>query len=358
MNRLKVDSFPEQKEMTKDDYVIICGDFGIWDDSKREKYNLDWLEDRPFTTLFVSGNHENYDILDNLPIEEWHGGKVNFIRPSVIHLTRGQVFNIEDKAFFAFGGASSHDISAGILEPDDPLFKEKKRLLDKDPFALYRINHVSWWQRELPNEEEMDNGYENLKRENNKVDYIITHSPPASVIALLGQGLYEQDSVDIDFGHRLAVSGSDHRKFLRQVFVTVDITAPLYWWKEFDTYKVGTVANSCSTMHKIHAKAFERDDFSHDRLDEGGLALLDATIAYLEAERQKFLADKEDRQPWHNMIQMLPSSYNQMRTVTLNYENLINIYYARRNHKLAEWHTLCDWITGLPCAKEWICIKD
>ena len=164
--------------------------------------------------------------------------------------------------------------------------------------------------------------------------------------------------VDIDFGHRLAVSGSDHRKFLRQVFVTVDITAPLYWWKEFDTYKVGTVANSCSTMHKIHAKAFERDDFSHDRLDEGGLALLDATVAYLEAERQKFIANKEDRQPWHNMIQMLPSSYNQMRTVTLNYENLINIYYARRNHKLAEWHTLCDWITGLPCAKEWICIKD
>lgn len=171
-------------------------------------------------------------------------------------------------------------------------------------------------------------------------------------------GKFVLGPVDIDFGHRLAVSGSDHRKFLRQVFVTVDITAPLYWWKEFDTYKVGTVANSCSTMHKIHAKAFDRDDFSHDRLDEGGLALLDATVAYLEAERQKFIANKEDRQPWHNMIQMLPSSYNQMRTVTLNYENLINIYYARRNHKLAEWHTLCDWITGLPCAAEWICIKD
>lgn len=171
-------------------------------------------------------------------------------------------------------------------------------------------------------------------------------------------GKFVLGPVDIDFGHRLAVSGSDHRKFLRQVFVTVDITAPLYWWKEFDTYKVGTVANSTSTMHKIHAKAFERDDFSHDRLDEGGLALLDATIAYLEAERQKFLADKENRQPWHNMIQMLPSSYNQMRTVTLNYENLINIYYARRNHKLAEWHTLCDWILTLPCAKEWICVKD
>ena len=171
-------------------------------------------------------------------------------------------------------------------------------------------------------------------------------------------GKFVLGPVDIDFGHRLAVSGSDHRKFLRQVFVTVDITAPLYWWKEFDTYKVGTVANSCSTMHKIHAKAFDRDDFSHDRLDEGGLALLDATVAYLEAERQKFLADKEDRQPWHNMIQMLPSSYNQMRTVTLNYENLINIYYARRNHKLAEWHTLCDWILSLPYAKELICVKE
>ena len=171
-------------------------------------------------------------------------------------------------------------------------------------------------------------------------------------------GKFVLGPVDIDLGHRLATSGSDHRKFLRQIFVTVDITAPLYWWKEFDTYKVGTVANSCSTMHKIHAKSFEREDFSHDRLDEGGLALLDATIAYLESQRKKFIANKEDRQPWHNMIQMLPSSYNQMRTVTLNYENLINIYYARRNHKLAEWHTLCDWILTLPCAKEWICVKD
>ncbi len=172
------------------------------------------------------------------------------------------------------------------------------------------------------------------------------------------KGTFVVGQTDLDLGHRLAMAGSDHRKFLRQIFVSVDITAPLYWWKEFDTYKVGTVANSTSTMHKIHAKAFDRDDFSHDRLDEGGLALLDATIAYLESERQKFIANKEDRQPWHNMIQMLPSSYNQMRTVTLNYENLINIYYARRHHKLAEWHTLCDWILSLPCAKEWICVKE
>ena len=163
---------------------------------------------------------------------------------------------------------------------------------------------------------------------------------------------------DLDFGRRLATAGSDHRKFLRQIFVSVDITAPLYWWKEFDTYKVGTVANSTSTMHKIHAKAFERGDFSCDRLDEDGLKMLDLTIAYLEGERQKFLSDKENRAPWHHMIQMLPSSYNQMRTVTMNYENLINIYYARRAHKLPEWHILCDWIRSLPYADEWICIKD
>ena len=162
---------------------------------------------------------------------------------------------------------------------------------------------------------------------------------------------------DLDLAKRLAHAGTDHRKFLRQIFVSVDITAPLYWWKEFDTYKVGTVANSTSTMHKIHTKAFERDDFSHDRLDEGGLAALDAVIAYLEAERQKFLEDKSDRQSWHNMIQMLPSSYNQMRTVTMNYENLINIYYARRTHKLAEWHTLCDWILSLPYAEDLILVK-
>ena len=170
-------------------------------------------------------------------------------------------------------------------------------------------------------------------------------------------GNYVLGDNDLDLGSRLAKAGSDHRKFLRMIFVSVDITAPLYWWKDFDTYKVGTVANSCSTMHKIHAKSFDRDDFSCDRLDEGGLKMLDAVIDYLESERQKFCANKEDRQSWHNMIQMLPSSYNQMRTVTLNYENLINIYYARRNHKLAEWHTLCDWIMSLPYAEQFIAVK-
>lgn len=172
------------------------------------------------------------------------------------------------------------------------------------------------------------------------------------------RGNYVLGPNDLDLAKRLAHAGNDHRKYLRQIFVSVDITAPLYWWKEFDTYKVGTVANSCSTMHKIHAKAFDRDDFSHDRLDEGGLAALDALIAYLEVERQKFVTDKTDKQAWHNMIQLLPSSFNQMRTVTLNYENLINIYYARRFHKLAEWHTLCDWIMTLPYAQDLICVKE
>lgn len=171
-------------------------------------------------------------------------------------------------------------------------------------------------------------------------------------------GNYVLGANDLDLASRLARAGSDHRKYLRMIFVSVDITAPLYWWKEFDTYKVGTVANSCSTMHKLHAKPFERDDFSHERLDEGGLKALDAIIEYLESERQKFCADKDNKQSWHNMIQLLPSSFNQMRTVTMNYENLINVYYARRNHKLAEWHTMCDWIRELPYANELILIKD
>ena len=162
---------------------------------------------------------------------------------------------------------------------------------------------------------------------------------------------------DLDLAVRLAKAGNDHRKFLRQIFVSVDISAPLYWWKEFDTYKVGTVANSCSTMHKIHAKSFERADFSCEKMDENGLAMLDAVIAYMEGERIKFCEDKKNKQAWINMIQMLPTSYNQMRTVTLNYENLINMYYARRTHKLHEWHDMCDWIMSLPYAEQLIAVK-
>ncbi len=162
---------------------------------------------------------------------------------------------------------------------------------------------------------------------------------------------------DLSLATRLAKAGSDHRKFLRQIFVSMDILAPLYWWKEFDTYKISTVANSTSTMHKIQAKEFVRDDFSHDRMSEDCLAVLDSVISYLESERVKFNETK-DKTHWHNMIQLLPTSFNQLRTVTMNYEVLIAIYYARRNHKLAEWHTLCEEIEKLPYAKELILIKD
>lgn len=160
-------------------------------------------------------------------------------------------------------------------------------------------------------------------------------------------------------------AGTDHRKFMRMITVYLDITAPLYWWKEFDTYKVGTVANSCSTMHKIAAKEFTLDDFSHEHLCDDELALLEEVIARLNMNRIVFIA-KNDKQVdrytvmsdecyakykktlWWQMIQLLPSSYNQKRTVMLNYEVLANIYKSRRNHKLDEWHTLCDWIESLP----------
>ena len=161
---------------------------------------------------------------------------------------------------------------------------------------------------------------------------------------------------DLTLASKLAVAGSDHRKFLRQIIVSMDITAPLYWWKEFDTYKVGTVANSTSTMHKIQAKEFSRDDFSCDRMTDDALAVLDSVIGYLESERVKFNETK-NREHWHNMIQLLPSSFNQMRTVSMNYEVLINIYYARKSHKLAEWHVLCDAIKSLPYAENLILVK-
>lgn len=198
--KLSTDSFYEQKEFLGDkeeNIVIILGDFGlVWnqlEESAQEKYWLDWLEEKPFVTCFIDGNHENFDRLYSYPIEEWHGGKVHKIRPHVIHLMRGEVFNIHNKKIFAFGSASSHDISDGILDYEDENWRDKAKVLDKQGKYMYRIKGLSWWSEELPNEEEMNNGYENLERSNGCVDYIITHSPPASVIALLGQGLYEQD---------------------------------------------------------------------------------------------------------------------------------------------------------------------
>ena len=160
---------------------------------------------------------------------------------------------------------------------------------------------------------------------------------------------------DLRLMQNLSRAGSDHGKFLRMINVTVDITAPLYWWKEYDTYKVGTVANSCSTMHKIHAKEFELDDFSHEHLTDIYECLLEKIIVQLNGAREDYIEHK-DKHDWWQMIQLLPSSYNQKRTVQLNYQVLKAMYHARKNHKLDEWHDFCDWCESLPYFKE-ICLE-
>lgn len=169
------------------------------------------------------------------------------------------------------------------------------------------------------------------------------------------QQMYIVESNDLDLMTRLRNAGTDHRKFMRMITVYLDITAPLYWWKEFDTYKVGTVANSCSTMHKIHEKEFTLGDFSCEHLISNAqiyngyvpTSVLECTIGALNEFRELYLETK-NKAYWWQMIQLLPSSYNQRRTVMLNYEVLANIYKSRRNHKLDEWHTFCDWIKSLP----------
>lgn len=188
-----------------------------------------------------------------------------------------------------------------------------------------------------------------------------TMKGPTAGVFVIGQN-------DLDLMKRLRKGGPDDRKYLRQIFVSVDITAPLYWWKEMDQYKVGTVTNSCSTMHKIASKEFELEDFSHEHLitrekplvegvdtvePPNAIWLMNRTIQTLNQYRNLYLQTK-DKKYWWQMIQLLPSSYNQKRTWTANYEVLCNIYNARKNHKLDEWHTFCDAITNLPYAKELI----
>ncbi|MBR6898611.1 MAG: hypothetical protein IKN24_10645 [Lachnospiraceae bacterium] len=162
---------------------------------------------------------------------------------------------------------------------------------------------------------------------------------------------------DLALAKKLVRAGSDHRKFIRQIFVSVDITAPIYWWKEYDTYKVATVANSTSTMHKIHAKPFELSDFSVDHMTDSSREMFELYIAFMETKRKKYVETK-DKAYWYDIIQMLPESYNQMRTCTFNYETASNIFRARKNHKLAEWHEMCDWIKSLPYAAELITAEE
>ena len=163
---------------------------------------------------------------------------------------------------------------------------------------------------------------------------------------------------DLDLARRLCRTGSDHRKFLRQIIVCADVLAPLYWWKEFDTYKVGTVANSTSTMHKIHSKPFCLNDFSVDHITPESQPVMLKLVEHLEQLRLQYITgDRKNKELWYTIIQMLPSSYDQLRTVTLNYENLVNIHAARRHHKLTEWHTFCDWIETLPYAADLITLQ-
>ena len=204
--RLANEKFPDNKKMRDgqdNNFVIICGDFGlIWDspcESKSERFYLNWLEERNFTTLFVSGNHENFDRLNSTeyPIEEWNGGLVQKIRPHVIHLRRGEIYDILGKKIFAFGGARSHDIRDGILDPieDKELIKEWRNSY----YKMFRVNHVSWWKEEMASQEEMEYGIQNLARHNNKVDYIVTHCAPQQVCYMLSLGSYESDPMTMYF---------------------------------------------------------------------------------------------------------------------------------------------------------------
>lgn len=210
-----------------------------------------------------------------------------------------------------------------------------------------------------------------------KSDSYWTHIEDPETLKTAKYEFFVGDS-DLRLMQSLSKAGDDHGKFLRMINVTLDITAPLYWWKEFDTYKVGTVANSCSTMHKIHAKEFTLDDFSHDYLNNPGVCfsvpcansnsdddlvdyfvdedVLNLVIKTLNHYRNHYLKTK-DKRFWYKMIQFLPSSYNQKRTVQLNYQVLKSMYFARKDHKLDEWHTFCDWIETLPYFRE-ICLED
>ena len=222
-SRLNTDSFPEQKEMNRNDYVIICGDFGgIWNydsrydetmsafkekvaldrgESKEEKYWLDWLGKKSFTVLFCDGNHENFDRLGKAyPEVEFHGGRAHRIRENVYHLMRGYVFDIDGCSIFVFGGALSHDISDGIFRTyeyasEDAFKKDLKRAYDAN--LMTRVEHISWWKEELPSQEEMDRGISELEKHGNKVDFIVSHCAPQSITCMFG--ITERDILTMYF---------------------------------------------------------------------------------------------------------------------------------------------------------------
>lgn len=186
-------NFPEQETMNRNDYVIILGDFGgIWGDMRRERKKLEQLNSKPFTTLFLDGNHENYDKLSRFPVETWHGGQVQRIKPNILHLMRGQAYNIDGKTFFTMGGAQSHDIEGGILNPNAPDFEEQYWALRRSGFR-FRVNHISWWKQELPSKSEYDTARQTLAAINHKTDYILTHCAPNEIEDIIGDSEYTHD---------------------------------------------------------------------------------------------------------------------------------------------------------------------
>lgn len=199
-SKFSTDSFPEQKEMTRDDYVIVCGDFGVWHPDNTEKWWFKWLSEKNFTLLFVDGNHENFDRLysDEFEIVDFHGGKAHRICENVYHLMRGYVFELCGKKFFAFGGASSHDIDDGILDRKD--FQSDRELVDEynrrtRRGEMLRINHISWWEEEMPSRDEMDFGLKTLEQHGNKVDFIVSHCCPQEIASLFSHGFYKPDKL-------------------------------------------------------------------------------------------------------------------------------------------------------------------
>lgn len=180
-SRFSEPAFPAQKWMTRDDCVIICGDFGgVWKDSPEQQAVLYRLNALPFTTLFLDGNHENYDLLASYPVTEWHGGKVQAIQPNVLHLMRGQIYNIDGKIFFTMGGAACHDIHNGVLDLKDSDFEQKYRQLRQQK-KFFRINHLSWWEQEIPQKREMDEAWKIICAHGKKVDYVLSHCAPTGL---------------------------------------------------------------------------------------------------------------------------------------------------------------------------------
>lgn len=236
--RFSRENFPEQVDMSKDDKVIICGDFGFWHETAELEYWLDWLEDKPFTTFWVDGNHENYDRLKLIFTDEWNGGKVQWIRPSIIHLMRGQVYDIDGRKVFTMGGAASHDIENGILEADDPQLKQKISRLKKQGKVCFRVNHQSWWEEEIPSEEEYAEAKKNLAAHGNKVDYIFSHCAPTWVVELLGNGEYTSDrltdfldwvSENVEYREWYFGHYHDNLKIGQSHFLLYQMVMPISW---------------------------------------------------------------------------------------------------------------------------------